>query len=155
MRQLEIIGISGSFLFNTGRKSTKRTISEIQGKINKIQSLDSQPSFADMLDKITRVQFNINAHQRLAKAGAKVKHSPYKRQRSHAFLKHMTKDEGSYKYPSNFQDLREEQKQAQHRLQQLLHQVCRQKSPIFLHLTSFAQGKRPALRCLIISPFLL
>ena len=64
---------SGSSLFNTGTKSTGRIISEIQGKTNEIQSLDSQPTFADMLDKITRVQFNINAKQRLAHAGAKVK----------------------------------------------------------------------------------
>ena len=37
------------------------------------------------------------------------------------------------------------------RLQLLLHQICHQKSPRFPHLTSFAQGKRPALCCQIIS----
>ena len=109
------LGISGSSLFNTGTKSTERIISEIQGKTNEIQSLDSQPTFADMLDKIRRVQFNINAKQRLAQAVAKVKQSSHRRQRSYAFSKHMTKDEGSYKYPSNFQDFREEQKQAHYR----------------------------------------
>ena len=46
------LGISGSSLFNTGTKSTKRKISEIQGKTNEIQSLDYQPTFADRLDKI-------------------------------------------------------------------------------------------------------
>lgn len=69
------LGISGSSLFNTGTKSTERIISEIQGKTNEIQSLDSQPTFADMLDKITRVQFNINVKQRLAQAGAQARQS--------------------------------------------------------------------------------
>lgn len=109
------LGISGSSLFNTGTKSTERIISEIQGKTNEIQSLDSQPTFADMLDKITRVQFNINAKQRLAQAGAKVRQSSHRRQRSFAFSKHKTKDEGSYKYPSNFQDFWEEQRRAHYR----------------------------------------
>ena len=106
---------SGSSLFNTGTKSTGRIISEIQGKTNEFQSLDSQPTFVDMLDKITRVQFNINAKQRLAHAGTKVKQSSHRRQRSYAFSKHMAKNEGSYKYPSNFQDFREEQKRAHFR----------------------------------------
>ena len=60
------VGLSGSSLFNTGTKSTERIISELQGKTNEIQSLDSQPTLADMLDKSSKVQFNINAKQRLA-----------------------------------------------------------------------------------------
>ena len=64
--QFKHLSPSGSCLHNTGTKSTERIISELQGKTNEIQSLDSQPSFADMLDKSTRVQFNINAKQRLA-----------------------------------------------------------------------------------------
>ena len=44
----------GSSLHNTGTKSTERIISELQGKTNEIQSLDFQPSFADMLEKSTR-----------------------------------------------------------------------------------------------------
>ena len=69
------VGLSGSSLFNTGTKSTERIISELQGKTNEIQSLDSQPTLADMLDKISKVQFNVNAKQRLAQAGANVKQS--------------------------------------------------------------------------------
>ena len=109
------LGISGSSLFNTGTKSTERIISEIQGKTNEIQSLDSQPTFVDMLDKMTKVQFNINAKQRLAQAGAKVKQSSNRRQRSYAFSKHTSKQEGSYKYPSNYEAFLEEQKQAHYR----------------------------------------
>lgn len=55
------VGLSGSSLYNTGTKSAERIISEMQGKTNEIQSLDSQPTLADMLDKSSRVQFNINA----------------------------------------------------------------------------------------------
>lgn len=69
------LGLSGSSLYNTGTKSTERITSELQGKTNEIQSLDSQPTFGDMLDKSTRVQFNINAKQCLAQAGAKVRQS--------------------------------------------------------------------------------
>jgi len=67
------LGLSGSSLHNTGAKSTERVISELQGKTNEIHSLHSQPSFGDMLDKSTRVQFNINAKQCLAQAGAQVR----------------------------------------------------------------------------------
>ena len=45
------LGLSGSSLYNTGTKSTERIISELQGKTNEIQSLDSQPTFGDTLDK--------------------------------------------------------------------------------------------------------
>ena len=64
-----------------------------------------------MLDKMTKVQFNINAKQRLAQAGAKVKQSSNRRQRSYAFSKHRSKQEGSYKYPINYEVFLEEQKQ--------------------------------------------
>ena len=46
------VGLSGSSLFNTGTMSTERIISKLQGKTNEIQSLDSQPMLADMLDKM-------------------------------------------------------------------------------------------------------
>ena len=96
------LGLSGISLHNTGTKSTERIISELQGKINEIQSLDSQPSFADMLDKSTRVQFNTNAKQRLAQPGAKVRQSSNRRQRAFALSKHTSRDQGSYNCPSHY-----------------------------------------------------
>ena len=57
----------------------------MQGKTTEIQSLDTQSTFADVLEKSTRVQFNIHAKQRLAKAGAKVRQSSNRRQRAFAF----------------------------------------------------------------------
>ena len=109
------VGLSGSSLFNTGTKSTERIISELQGKTNEIQSLDSQPTLADMLDKSSKVQFNINAKQRLAQAGANVKQSSNRRQRAYAFQKHASNAEGSYQYPLLYRDFQEEQKQSHFR----------------------------------------
>jgi len=106
------LGLSGSSLYNTGTKSTERIISELQGKTNEIQFLDSQPTFGDMLDESTRVQFNINAKQCLAQAGAKVRQSSNRRQRTFAFSKHMSKDDTSYQYPSEYKDFQDEQKRA-------------------------------------------
>ena len=109
------LGLSGSSLYNSGTKSTERIISEIQGKTNEIQSIDSQPTFANMLDKSSRVQFNINAKKRLAQAGAKVKQFSNRRQRAFAFSKHVSKDGGSYQYPSQYNAFQQEQKQAHYR----------------------------------------
>ena len=83
-------------LSNTGTKSTEHIISELQEKTNKIQSLDSQARLADMFDKISKAQFNVNAKQHLAQAGANVKQSSNRRQRAYAFQKHASRIEGSY-----------------------------------------------------------
>ena len=109
------LGPSAGSLYNTGTKSTERIISEMQGKTTEIQSLDAQPTFADMLDKSTRVQFNINTKQRLAQAGAKVRQSSNRRQRAFAFSKCALKEEGSYRYPSEYKAFLEEQRQAHFR----------------------------------------
>ena len=93
--------LSGSSLHNTGTKSTERIICELQGKTNEIQSLDTRPSFADMLEK---EQFNINAKRCLAQAGAKVRQSSNRRQRAFALSKHMSRSEESYNYPSKYND---------------------------------------------------
>jgi len=45
------------------------------GKINELQSLDSQPTIRDLLDKRAKVQFNLNARRRIAAAGINVKSS--------------------------------------------------------------------------------
>lgn len=62
------VGLTGISLYHTGAKSTERIISEMQGKTNEIQSLNSQPTLADILDKSAKVQFNNNAKQQLAQA---------------------------------------------------------------------------------------
>ena len=49
--------------YRSGTKVTERIISEMQGKTNQIQVLDSQPTYVDMLQnlKSSSVQFNLNA----------------------------------------------------------------------------------------------
>jgi len=57
----------------SGTKSTERIIAEMQGKPTELQSLDSQPTLGNMLDNSSKVQFKLDAKQKLALAGAKVK----------------------------------------------------------------------------------
>ena len=109
------LGPSASSLYNTGTKSTERIISEIQRKTTEIQSLDAQPTFADMLDKSSWVQFNINAKRRLAQAGAKVKQSSNRRQKAFAFYKSTLSEGGSYNYPPEYKAFLGEQRQAHFR----------------------------------------
>ena len=73
--------------------------------------IPSQP----LLDKSSKVQFNIKAKQRLAQAGANVKQSSNRRQRAYAFQKHASNADGSYQYPLLYCDFQEEQKQAHFR----------------------------------------
>lgn len=98
--------------YRSGTKVTERIISEMQGKTNEIQSLDSQPSFADMLQKSSSVQFNLNAKVRLAKAGIQVKTSAKRKRAAFAFKKHKDVISGSYSYPDSFPVFIEQQRQA-------------------------------------------
>lgn len=86
--------------YNSGTKSTERIIADLQGKTNELQSLDSQPTFGDMLDRSTKVQFNINAKHCLSTAGAKVS-SSHKRERL-AFAFRSSKGQDSYEYPERY-----------------------------------------------------
>lgn len=61
--------------YNLGMKTTEIIISELQGKTTELQSLDSQPTFGDMLGRSGKVQFNLNAKRRIAGAGINVKSS--------------------------------------------------------------------------------
>ena len=71
--------------YNSGTKTTQRIISELQGKTTELQSLDSQPTFGDMLDRSGKVQFNLNAKRRIAGAGINVKSSSKRKRRAFAF----------------------------------------------------------------------
>ena len=71
--------------YNSGTKTTERIISELQGKTTELQSLDSQPTFGDMLDRSAKLQFNVNAKGRIAAAGISVKSSSKRKRRAFAF----------------------------------------------------------------------
>ena len=80
---------------------TERIISEMQGKTNQIQSLDLQPTFVDMLQKSSSVQFNLNAKVRLAHDGVDVKASAKRRRVAFALKKHKAFISESYSYPES------------------------------------------------------
>ena len=100
--------------YNFDTKSTERIIAEMQGKTNELQSLDSQPTFGDMLDRSKKVQFDINAKQRLATAGANVV-SSQKRKRLALTFK-LKKGEEGY---DNYCDFKEAQSKAHRRVHTL------------------------------------
>ena len=98
---------------NSGTKSTERIISELQGKTTELQSLDSQPTFGDMLDKSGKVQFNLSAKRRIAAAGVDVKSSSKRKQRAFAYLSRERLFEGAQpKKCMTYTSFREQQKEA-------------------------------------------
>ena len=97
--------------YNSGTKSTERIISELQGKTTELQSLDSQPTFGDMLDKSSKVQFNLNAKKRVAAAGINVKTSSKRKQVAFAFKSNET-SHSRPEYPTNYSTFKEKQKKA-------------------------------------------
>ena len=99
--------------YNSRTKSTEQIIAELQGKTNELQSLDSQPTFGDMLDRSTKVPFNINAKHRLSTTGAKVS-SSHKRKRL-AFAFRSSKGQESYEYPERYSEFKATQIQAHRR----------------------------------------
>lgn len=71
--------------YNSGTKRTERIIRELQGKTTKLQSLDSQPTFGDMLDRSAKVQFNLNPKRRIVAASINLKSSSKRKRRAFAF----------------------------------------------------------------------
>ena len=71
--------------YNSGTKTTEKILNELQGKTTELQSLDSQPTFGDMLDTSGKVQFKLNAKRRIAGAGINVKSSSKRKQRAFVF----------------------------------------------------------------------
>ena len=59
------VGPSWSSLYLTGTTATERIIRELQGKTIQMQCLNSQPTFSDMLDHISVVQFNQHVEKSL------------------------------------------------------------------------------------------
>ena len=104
------LGPSWASPFNSGTKSTERIIGEMQGKTTELQSLDAQPTFRNMLDRSSKVQFNQNAKQRLAASGANVKASNKRKKLAFAFQEN--KHVGNYVYPAVYSEFKEAQVKA-------------------------------------------
>ena len=71
--------------YNSGTKTTERIIGEMQGKTTELQNLDSQPTFGHMLERCSKVQFNLNAKQCLSSSRASVKASNKRKNMAFAF----------------------------------------------------------------------
>ena len=108
------LGPYWSSLFNAGTRATERMISELQGKTNQIQSLNSQPTFGDMLNKVSAVQFNQSVEKQLASKGVKIAPSSKRRKENYNFQTHSAKGTKNYTYPSSFEAFRREQQHAHH-----------------------------------------
>lgn len=82
----------------------------MQGKTTELQNLDSQPTFGNMLERCSEVQFNLNAKQRLSSAGANVKASNKRKNMAFAFkeMKHTS----NYKYSNDFTSVKATQVRA-------------------------------------------
>ena len=102
--------------YNSGTKTTERIISELQGKTTELQSLDSQPTFEDMLDRSAKVQFNVNAKRGIAAAGIEVKSSSKTKQRAFAFkCFERPIQSADYCEVTSYTDFREMQKEVHHK----------------------------------------
>ena len=90
-------------------------ISELQGKTNQIQSLNSQPTFADMLINVSAVQFNQNVEKKLVAKGVKIAPSTKRRKENYNFPT-VTRSQlplaDKYEYPSSFAAFQKEQQKA-------------------------------------------
>ena len=75
-----------------------------------LQSLDAQPTFRNMLDRSSKVQFNQNAKQRLAASVANVKASNKRKKIAFAFQEN--KHVGNYVYPATYSEFKEAQVKA-------------------------------------------
>ena len=64
------LGPENSSPYKSGTKTTERIISELRGKTTQIQSLDTQLTVSDILNKISSAQFNQLAEDRLIQNGA-------------------------------------------------------------------------------------
>ena len=103
------LGLENSSPSKSGTKTTERIISELQGKTTQIQSLDAQPTVGDIIDRVSSVQSNQLAEDRLLEAGARKQCSTNRRRMSHA-RKNINLDD--YVYPEKYSVFLQQQRQA-------------------------------------------
>ena len=93
--------------YESGTKTTERIISELQAKTTQIQSLDAQPTVSDILNKISSVQFNQLAEDRLIQNGGKKQASTNRKRISHSGK---AVEKKSYQYPTLFSEFLDQQR---------------------------------------------
>ena len=101
------LGPENSSSYKSGTKTTERIINELQGKTTQIQSLDAQPAVSDILNRVSSVQFNQLAEDRLIQNGAKKKASTKRIRLSH-YGKAVEKE--TYQYSKLFSEFLDQQR---------------------------------------------
>ena len=107
LRTLDLFGLPRTIL---EQKLLNESLEKCKEKTTELQNLDSQPTFGNMLERCSKVQFNLNAKQRLDSAGANVKATNKRKNIAFAFKerKHIS----NYRYPDDFQRFRAAQVRA-------------------------------------------
>ena len=85
------LGPKNSSTYKSGTKTAERIISELQGKTTQIQSLDAQPTVSDILNRVSSVQFNQLAEDRLIQNVAKKQASTNWKRVSHSGKREATR----------------------------------------------------------------
>ena len=93
-------------LYQCGTKATERIISQIQGKSNQVQSLDSQPTLSGIMNQISKVQTNQISLENLLEQGAKMHSSTNRRRISHEYKEAV---KTKYEYPNTFTEFKKQQ----------------------------------------------
>ena len=101
------LGPKSSSPYKSGTKTTEIIISELQGKTTQIQSLDAQPTVSDILNRVSSVQFNQLAEDRLIQNEAKKQASTNRKRISHSGK---AVEKKTYQYSKLFSEFLDQQR---------------------------------------------
>ncbi|XP_066933436.1 uncharacterized protein [Clytia hemisphaerica] len=104
------LGPSALSPFKCGTKTTERIISELQGKTNKLQSLDAQPTLSDISSRLSKVQANQFSEDSILARGGKKHQSTNRRRLSHKWKN--VDSNSNYKFPDSYELFRDAQRKA-------------------------------------------
>ena len=96
----------------SGTRTTEKIIGELQGKTVQFQFLNAQPTFCDMLNSASTVQFNQQTEKKLASKGVKIVPTTNRKRSIYQFQKHYDDVQCEYNYPGTYEVFQEEQRAA-------------------------------------------
>jgi hypothetical protein len=112
----------------SGTKATERIISELQGKTTHIQCLDAQPTYGDIVHRISNVQYNQAAQKRVCLSGGKVTSGANNKKTIWDYTS-TTESCSSYCYPSSYTEFVKEQREAHYRGVKRAQELCNKYMP--------------------------
>lgn len=90
--------------FNSGTQTTEKIIAQMQGKTSQLQSLNAQPSVADVLSKASQVQFNIKTEFNLGSKGVDIPASTSRRRTQYKVKQLEENMSLDYQYPNSYEE---------------------------------------------------